>query len=96
MPKLNTTPHDDRHDSQGKTIADILNYSEQPIDALLDFSICEGRKRPTQDSEAHPEGIPMAEVEQEPAAQRPSKTSSPRKPSMAPSGHDRRWTLQPN
>ncbi len=73
MPKLNTTPHDDRHDSQGKTIADILNYCEQPIDAWLDFSICEGRKHPTQDSEAHPEGIPMAEVEQEPAAQAPIK-----------------------
>ena len=68
MPKLNTTRHDDRQGSQGKTIADILNHSEQPFDALLDFSICEGRRLPIQDSETHQSQIPSAGVEQEPAA----------------------------
>jgi hypothetical protein len=86
MPKLNTTRHDDRQDSQGKTIADILNYSEQPFDALFGFSICEGRKHPTQDSEAHQAQIPRAGVDQEPAAQPPIEDFFPSKPPRSTKG----------
>ena len=71
MPKLNTTRHDDLQDHQGTTVADSLNPSEQPFDALLDFSICEGRQVPIQGSETYQSRVPLAGVEQESAAQPP-------------------------
>jgi hypothetical protein len=61
MFKLNTSRHDFLQDRQGRTFADVLNDSEQPFDAVLDFFFCGGRQRPMQDSETHDERIPLAE-----------------------------------
>ena len=80
MTKLNTTRHDDLQDRQRKAVADMLNESEKPFDAVLDFSICEGRQLPRQDSETHPEPIPLAGVEQESAVQPPIEDFFPSKP----------------
>jgi len=71
MPKLTTTRHDDLQNRQGKTVADMLNDSKQPFDALFDFSICEGRKRPMPAFETHQERIPLAEVVRDSEAQPP-------------------------
>ena len=71
MPKLNATRHDDLQDRQAKSLADMLNHSEQPFDPLLDFSICEGRKPPMQDSKTYPEPILLAGLGREPDAQPP-------------------------
>ena len=80
MPKLNTNRHDDLQDRQGRTLADIVNHSEQPIDALLDFSICEGRRIPIQDSETHQSQTPLAGVQQESVARQPVEDFFPSKP----------------
>jgi hypothetical protein len=61
MSKLTKSRHDSLHGRQGRTVADILNDSVQPFDAVLDFFICGGRQRPMQDSETRHERIPLAE-----------------------------------
>ena len=79
MPKLNATRHDDLQDRQAKSLADMLNHSEQPFNPLLDFSICEGRQLPIQDSGTHRVQILLAGVEQESAAQLPIEDFFPSK-----------------
>jgi len=71
MTKLNTTRRNLLQDRQRRTVAAMLNDSEHFSDAMLAFSICEGRRRPMQDSETHHERIPMAEVVRESEAQPP-------------------------
>jgi hypothetical protein len=69
MPKSTTTHHDVLSDRRGATVAEVLNDSEQPSDAVLDFSICGGRERPMQNSEIRDERIPVAGEVQEVEAQ---------------------------
>jgi hypothetical protein len=57
MPKLTTTRHDSIQDRQRKTLADVLNDSRQPFDALRDFFLCGGRQLRIQDSEIRHEQI---------------------------------------
>ena len=71
MPKLNTTRHDLFQDGQGRMFADLLNDSEQPSDAVLDFFICGDGQSAIQDSETRHERIPLAGVPQELEAQPP-------------------------
>ena len=54
MPKLN-------QEHQDRMFADVLDDSEQPFDAALDYFVCGGRQRPVQDSETHQEQIPLDE-----------------------------------
>jgi hypothetical protein len=63
MPKLNQEHQD--------VFADVLNDSQRPLDAELDFFISEDRKRPTQDSETPHEPIPLAGAVSESEAQLP-------------------------
>ncbi len=46
MPKPTTTYHDFLQRREGSTSADMLNDSDHPFDALLDFSIWDDRPRP--------------------------------------------------
>ena len=57
----------------------MLDEPERPFDAVLDFSICEGRQLPIQDSETHHERIPIAEVLRESEAQPPIEDFFPSK-----------------
>jgi hypothetical protein len=61
MPKLNTPLHAVIQDRQGRTFADVVNDSQQPFDAVLDFSICGRRQRPMKVSGTHHEQIPTVE-----------------------------------
>ena len=61
MSKLTTNHHNCLQDRQRRTFADVLNNSEQPFDAVLDFFTCGGRQRPMKESETHQEHIPLAE-----------------------------------
>ena len=60
MPKLNTTCHDSLQDRQAKSIAEILNESQQSFETVLDFSICGGQHHAIHDSVAPPERTPPA------------------------------------
>jgi len=80
MPKLNTTRHDDLQARQSRTIAGMLNDSEQPSDAVLDFSVCEGRQCPKQGSETQQSQILLAGVEQDSEVQPPIEDFFPSKP----------------
>ncbi|MGO9112074.1 MAG: hypothetical protein ACLP9L_22850 [Thermoguttaceae bacterium] len=80
MPKLNTTRRDLLQNHQSKTIDNMLNDSEQSFDATLDFSICEGRKRPMQAFETHQERIPLADVVRDSEAQPPIEDFFPSNP----------------
>ena len=60
MPKLTTTRHDCLQDHQRKRFADVLNNSQQPFDAVLDFFTC-GGQHSMQDSETQHRGIPLVE-----------------------------------
>jgi hypothetical protein len=71
MSKLNTNRHDLLQNHQHSTVADVLNDSKRPSDAVIDFSICEGRKPPMQDSKTYPEPILLAGLGREPDAQPP-------------------------
>jgi len=61
MPKLTVTGHDFLPKRQRRTFAEVVNDSEQPFDAALDYFVCGGRQRPVQDSETHQEQIPLDE-----------------------------------
>jgi hypothetical protein len=71
MRKPTITPHEFPQDRQGSAFADVLNDSEQPSEAAIDFSICEGRQRRMQDCEIHHDRAPLAEVVREPESQSP-------------------------
>jgi hypothetical protein len=62
------TRHDPLQDRQGR-ISAILTDSEQPLDTVLDFSICEGREQRMQESEIHHDRPPLAEVVREAESQ---------------------------
>ena len=61
MIKLTATRHAFLPNRQRRTFADVLDHSEQPLDAVLDFFSCGGRPRPMQHAETHQERIPLAE-----------------------------------
>lgn len=71
MRKPTITRHDFLQDRQGSAFADVLNDSEQPSDAVIDFSICEGRQRRVQESAIHHDRAPLAEMVREPESQSP-------------------------
>ena len=71
MPKLTTTHHDFLQDRQERTFTDVLNDPRQPVDTVLDFSICEGRRQLPPDAESHAEAIPLAGAASESDAQPP-------------------------
>ena len=71
MRKPTISRHDFLQDRQGRTFADVLNDPEPPFDAVIDFSICEGRQRGMQESEIHHDRAPLAEVVQEAESQSP-------------------------
>ncbi len=45
--------------------------SERSFDTAIDFSICEGRHQPIQESEIHHDRVPLAEVLRKPESQLP-------------------------
>ena len=96
MPKLNTTRHDFLQDRQGRTVADMLNHSEQPstLYSTSPFAKADSVRYRTPRLIKRKSRWPGWSKSLR--LNRPSKTSSPRNPRMAPSGHDRRWTLRPN
>ena len=52
-------------DRQGRTFADVLNDSEQPFDAVLDFFNDADRQRRMEESELHHDRPPLAGVVRE-------------------------------
>ena len=60
MPKLNSTRHDFVQGRQAKSIAEMLNGSQESFETVLDFSICGGQHHAIHDSAAHPERTPLA------------------------------------
>jgi hypothetical protein len=58
-------------DRQGRTFADVLNDSQQPIDEVLAFFCSEDRQRRMEESELHHDRAPLAgvvrELESQPA-----------------------------
>lgn len=72
MSKLTiTTRPDFLQDLQARISADLLTDSEEPLDAVVDFSICEGRQRGMQESEIHQDRAPLAEAVREPESESP-------------------------
>lgn len=67
MSKRTIARHDFLEDRLGG-IANMLTDSNQPFDAVIDFSICEGRQRSMQESEIQRD---RAEVAREPESQSP-------------------------
>jgi len=65
MASVNITRQDFLRDRQGKTFADVLNDSEQPFDAVLDFFNDEDRQRRMVESEIHHDRAPLAGVVRE-------------------------------
>ena len=63
MLKPTTTRRDLLQDRPRRISADVLNDPEQPFGAVIDLSICEGRQRPTQESEPHHDRPPLADAE---------------------------------
>ena len=61
MLNLTMIRHASLQDRQRRTLADVLNDSKQPFDALRDFFLCGGRQLPMQDAETQHEQIPVAE-----------------------------------
>jgi hypothetical protein len=64
MPKLNTSRQDSLQDRQPKSIAEILNGSQQSFETVLDFSICGGGRHAIHDADALPERAASAAVVQ--------------------------------
>lgn len=65
MPKVTISRQDLLHDRQGRTFADVLNDTEQPVDELLDFFNDETRQRRMEESELHHDRAPLAGVVRE-------------------------------
>jgi hypothetical protein len=65
MPKLTIARHDFLQDRQGRTFADVLNDSEQPFDAVLNFFKDENRQRRMEESEIHHDRPALAGVVRE-------------------------------
>jgi hypothetical protein len=61
MPKLTVTRHDFLPNHRRRRFAEMVNDSEQPFDAALDYFVCGGQERPMQDSEAPQEQVPLDE-----------------------------------
>ena len=65
MPRVAITRREFSHDRQGRTFADVLNDSEQPLDAVLDFFNDEARQCRMEESEIHHDRPPLAGVVRE-------------------------------
>lgn len=58
-------------DRRTRMSAGLLTDSEQPLDAVMDFSICEGRQPGMQESAIHQDRPPLAEAAREPESLSP-------------------------
>lgn len=82
MTKLSTTRHASLQGRQARAVANLLSESQQPIDSMLDFSICGGRQHPLQNSEGLPEQTASPGMERECETQPPIEKFFPAKPSQ--------------
>jgi hypothetical protein len=82
MLKSTTIRHAFLPDRQDRAVADLLHDSEQPLDSMLDFSICGGRQHPLQAPEIHPEQTASPGVERESETQTPIEDFFPAKPAQ--------------
>jgi hypothetical protein len=71
MPRVTITRRDFVQDRQGRTFADVLDDSEQPLDAVLEFFNDEARQRRMEESEIHHDRPPLAGVVRELESQPP-------------------------
>lgn len=69
MPRVTVTRQDFLRDRQGRTFADVLNASERPLDAVLDFFNDANRQRRMEEAEIHHDRPPLAGVVRELEAQ---------------------------
>lgn len=64
------TREDFQNDRQGRTFADVLGFSDQPFDSLIDFFADEDRQRRMEEAEIHHDRPALAGVVRELEAQR--------------------------
>jgi hypothetical protein len=83
MPKITITRQDFLQDRQGRTFADVVNDTEQPFDAVLDFFNFEDRQRRMQEAEIHHDRPPLAgvvrDLESQPSIDNFLSTKHPRR-----------------
>jgi hypothetical protein len=65
MPKVTVTRQDFLRDRQGRTFVDVLNASDRPLDAVLDFFKDANRQRRMEEAEIHHDRPPLAGVVRE-------------------------------
>jgi len=65
MAKASVTRDEFLKDAQGRTFADVVNDSEQPFDAVLEFFADMDRQRRMEESEMHHDRAPLAGVVRE-------------------------------